>query len=116
MNIYFGDDKRPRHWTYNNDPEPPLSPPEPKGYECEWCGATVETDDYIIGEKVLCENCYKKAHSFESAAEYVAELLQDGMIGSVKAFFAECRVGSEDEFADSVIEHFGEEYLRYANF
>lgn len=114
MNLYI-DDKPARHWTFNNDPEPPLSPPEPKGWVCDWCG--VETSgDLEIREYVLCQDCYNRVHNFDNAIEYLNELLNEGLIGSVKTFFETANVNSEKEFAESVLEHFGDEYLDYVKF
>lgn len=73
MNIYFGDNKRPRHWTFNNDPEPSLSPPEdpdPIGY-CDWCEEDIYNEDHIVDGDVICPACAEYWDSNEVAVDFI---------------------------------------------
>ena len=75
---FFDIDKPKKHWTFNNDPEPPLSPPEePEGY-CDICGEEIFGDDYMIYGEPVCKECRDKWDDNHTIIEFLSESLDAG--------------------------------------
>lgn len=100
MSFFDSLDRPAKHWTFNNDPEPPLSPPddEPEGY-CDICGEEIFNDDYMIYGEPVCKECREKWDDKHTIIEFLSESLDAGQEWAAEelmAIFDE----HEDEFHD----------------
>lgn len=84
----LGSNRPVRHWTFNSDPEPSLSPPEepdPIGW-CEWCENEVYNEDHIVDGDVICPDCAEYWNSNDIAVDFIVKFF-----GSMPKIAKECK-------------------------